>query len=214
MKGRLMIAAEGVPSRLVPRATTTAGGTPASGAAPATADTDPQDATAADAAATATTACPSARCELVRTGFNLPSDRSTGIIGLSTLAIWIPLFLVQRHAMPPDEYAHLCEIFENRVFNWIRLTIYSDILFLFPFRFILLLKIYHTRIAAHNDRAGERISRVRYIKAVTVPALLPEILSIKRRKCVPVRYCFLCGFWHVLWHTIDPIGRLDDPVSF
>lgn len=73
MKGRLMIAAEGVPSRLVPRAATT-GGAPAPRATPGTAD--PQDATA-DAATTATTACPSARCEFVRTGVNLPPDGST-----------------------------------------------------------------------------------------------------------------------------------------
>lgn len=73
MKGRLMIAAEGVPPRLVPRAATAAGGTPAP-RAPA-ADADPQHATAADTAAT--TASPSARCELVRAGFNLPPDGST-----------------------------------------------------------------------------------------------------------------------------------------
>lgn len=61
-----MIAAEGVPPRLVPRAAATPGGAAAPRAAPAAADADPQDATAR----------PSARCELVRAEFNLPPDRS------------------------------------------------------------------------------------------------------------------------------------------
>lgn len=69
MKGGLMIAAESVPPRLVPRAAT--GGAAASRATPAA---DPQDATAASASNAAAT--PSARCKLVRAGFNLPPDRS------------------------------------------------------------------------------------------------------------------------------------------
>jgi len=77
MKGWLMIAAEGVPPRLVPRAAATPGGAPTPRASPA--GTDPQDATpaASNAATAATTASPSARCELVRAGFNLPPDGST-----------------------------------------------------------------------------------------------------------------------------------------
>lgn len=73
MKGGLMIAAEGVPSRLVPRAA--AGGAAAPRATPA-AGADPQDATAASASDAAATARPSARCELVRAWFNLPPGRS------------------------------------------------------------------------------------------------------------------------------------------
>lgn len=92
MKGGLMIAAEGVPSRLVPRAA--AGGAAAPRATPAAAaGADPQDATAASASDAAATARPSARYELVRAWFNLPPGRSASIVGLPTLAIWIPLFL-------------------------------------------------------------------------------------------------------------------------
>lgn len=79
MKGGLMIAAEGVPPRLVPRAAATSGGsaTPrATPAAAATADANPQDSTAASASDAAATARTSSRCELVRAGFNLPPDRS------------------------------------------------------------------------------------------------------------------------------------------
>jgi hypothetical protein len=80
MKGWLMIAAEGVPPRLVPRAAATPGGAPTPRASPAAATgTDPQDDTPAtsNAATATTTASPSARCELVRAGFNLPPDGST-----------------------------------------------------------------------------------------------------------------------------------------
>lgn len=75
MKGGLMIAAEGVPPRFVPRAAATPGGAAAPRATTAAAGANPQDATASasDAAATAR---PSARCELVRAGFNLPPDSS------------------------------------------------------------------------------------------------------------------------------------------
>lgn len=74
-RGLMITAAEGVPPRLVPRAA--AGGAAAPRATPAAAaGTDPQDATAASATDAAATARPSARCELVRAGFNLSPDRS------------------------------------------------------------------------------------------------------------------------------------------
>lgn len=79
MKGGLMITAEGVPPRLVSRAAATPGGAAAPRATPAAAaaaGADPQDATAASATDAAATARPSARCELVRAGFNLPPDGS------------------------------------------------------------------------------------------------------------------------------------------
>ena len=78
MKRGLMIATEGVPPRLVPRAAASGGAAAprATPAAAAAAGADPQDATAASATDAATTARPSARCEFVRAGFNLPSDRS------------------------------------------------------------------------------------------------------------------------------------------
>lgn len=73
MKRGLMITAEGMPPRLVPRAATP-GGRATPRATPAAAATaDPQDAASASNAATAR---PSARCVLVRAGFNLPPDRS------------------------------------------------------------------------------------------------------------------------------------------
>lgn len=70
----------------------------------------------------------------------------------------IRFLTVQRHAMPPDEYAHLCaEVRESRFY-----LDQANYIFSFFSRFILLRKICHTRIAAHNYRDGETIFRVRY----------------------------------------------------
>lgn len=71
----------------------------------------------------------------------------------------IRFLTVQRHAMPPDEYAHLCEVRESRFY--LDQANYSPNILFFS-RFILLRKICHTRIAAHNYRVGETIFRVRY----------------------------------------------------
>lgn len=102
MKGRLMIAAEGVPPRLVPRAAATPGGTttPRATAASAATGTDPQDATT-PASNAATAASPSARCELVRAGFNLPPDGPT--CNHKRFLLVIPLLVLKRLLPRRDE---------------------------------------------------------------------------------------------------------------
>lgn len=84
--------------------------------------------------------------------------------GLYQCDAMIRFLTVQRHAMPPDEYAHLCEVRESRFYldqaNYIPRKIFSLIS-----RFYLL----YERLVTHAFfcraqfiRAGEAISRVRY----------------------------------------------------